>query len=121
MGVSPMKRSRINVERRDFLKAGSLAVASFALASRAGIAMAQASKPRLDENDAEAEKLGYKHDASKVDKKKFPNYKPGDMCANCQLFQGKPEKDAWATCPIFPGKQVNAKGWCSSYTKKISS
>ncbi|MBI4205827.1 MAG: high-potential iron-sulfur protein [Betaproteobacteria bacterium] len=116
-----MKRSRINVQRRGFLKAGSLAVASLAMGSRAGISLAQAKKPHLDESDPQAEKLGYKHDATKVDKKKSPTYKPGETCGNCQLFQGKPDKDEWAPCPIFPGKQVNVKGWCSSYTKKISS
>lgn len=116
-----MNHSRINVQRRGFLKAGSFAVAAFAIGSRAGISIAQEKKPHLNENDPEAEKLGYKHDASQVDKKKSPTYKPGEMCGNCQLFQGKPGKDEWAPCPIFPGKQVNAKGWCSSYTKKITS
>lgn len=116
-----MKQRRINLKRRGFLKAGSLAVASLAMASHAGISMPQARKPHLNEDDPEAEKLGYKHDATKVDKKKSPTYKPGETCGNCQLFQGNPAKEEWATCPIFPGKQVNAKGWCSSYTKKISS
>ncbi|HUH40436.1 MAG TPA: high-potential iron-sulfur protein, partial [Castellaniella sp.] len=37
--------------------------------------------------------------------------------ANCQLFQGKAGED-WGPCPIFGGKQVSAKGWCSAYTKK---
>lgn len=115
-----MKQSRINVKRRGFLKAGSLAVASLAMASHTGISMAQATKPHLDEADPQAEKLGYKHDATKVDKKKFPTYKPGEACANCQLFQAKSAKDEWAPCPIYPGKQVNAKGWCSSYTKKTT-
>ncbi|MGH7262243.1 MAG: high-potential iron-sulfur protein, partial [Nitrospiraceae bacterium] len=41
----------------------------------------------------------------------------GQDCASCQLFQGKPG-DAWGPCPIFPGKNVNAKGWCSAYIKK---
>jgi hypothetical protein len=33
------------------------------------------------------------------------------------LYQGKPA-DAWGDCPIFPGKQVAGKGWCSAYVKK---
>ena len=32
-------------------------------------------------------------------------------------YQGKPA-DAWGGCPIFPGKQVAGKGWCSAYVKK---
>ena len=53
--------------------------------------------------------------------------KPGDEAitspltfaatANCVLYQGAPA-DASGPCPIFGGKSVSAKGWCSSYTKK---
>jgi hypothetical protein len=61
--------------------------------------------------------LGYKHDASKVDKKKFANFKDGETCANCLHFTGK-AGDPWGPCALFPGKQVNAKGWCSAWVKK---
>ena len=109
-----MKPNRINIGRRDFLKAGSLAVVSAAIAGGAGAA---APAPRVDEKDPQAVSLGYKHDATKVDKAKFPKYAPGQACANCTLFQGKPT-DAWAPCPIFANKQVAGKGWCSAYVKK---
>jgi hypothetical protein len=111
-----MKQNRTNLNRRGFLKLGSLAVASAALATRAGASLAQG-MPRVDEKDAQAQALGYKHDASKVDKKKFAKFDPSQTCANCQLYQGKP-KDAWGPCLIFPGKDVNAKGWCSAWAKK---
>jgi hypothetical protein len=39
------------------------------------------------------------------------------LCANCALFQGK-AGDAWGGCPIFAGRQVAAKGWCSAWAKK---
>ena len=110
-----MKQNRINIGRRDFLKAGSLAMVSAAIAGNAGKAAAQAA--RVDEKDAQAQSLGYKHDATKVDKAKFPKYVAVQTCANCTLYQGKPT-DAWAGCPIFPGKQVAGKGWCSAYVKK---
>jgi hypothetical protein len=61
--------------------------------------------------------LGYKHDASQVDKAKFSKYAAGEHCGNCQLFQGKAGED-WGPCPIFGGKLVSVKGWCSAYTKK---
>ena len=115
-----MKHSRINVPRRGFLKAGSLAVIALSLGSRPRMSASQEAKPRLDEADPQAEQLGYKHDATKVDKKKSPTYKPGETCGNCQLFQGKSANDEWAPCPIFPGKQVNVNGWCSSYMKKTT-
>ena len=110
-----MKQNRINIGRRDFLKAGSLAVVSTAIAGGAGKAAAQAAK--VDEKDAQAQSLGYKHDATKVDKAKFAKYLAGQTCANCTLYQGKPA-DAWGACPIFAGKQVAGKGWCSAYVKK---
>jgi len=110
-----MKQTRINIHRRDFLKIGSLAVASVAIGIRAESSVAAAAQ--LDENDATAQSLGYKNDATKADKAKFPKYAAGQTCANCQVFQGKPG-EAWGPCPIFPNKVVNAKGWCSAYIKK---
>ena len=103
-------------QRRKFLKLGSLAVASIALATRVAKS-AIAAQPHLEESDATAQSLGYKHDAAKADKAKFPAYKAGDVCAGCQLYQGK-AGEAWGGCPIFAGKDVNAKGWCSAYAKK---
>ncbi|WP_303906751.1 high-potential iron-sulfur protein [Thiohalomonas denitrificans] len=40
----------------------------------------------------------------------------GQGCANCALYQGgdAPEGD----CPLFPGKQVVATGWCKSWAPK---
>jgi hypothetical protein len=78
---------------------------------------ALADAPMVSESDATAQSLGYKADATMVDKSRFTKYQAGQACANCQLFQGKPG-DASGPCPIFGGKQVNAKGWCSAYVKK---
>jgi hypothetical protein len=110
-----MKQNRIDTGRRSFLKASSLALVSAAIAGSVGKAAAQGAK--VDEKDAQAQSLGYKHDATKVDKAKFAKYQAGQTCANCTLYQGKPT-DAWGGCAIFPGKQVAAKGWCSAYVKK---
>jgi hypothetical protein len=72
---------------------------------------------RLDESDALATALGYKHDATKVDVKKFPTYAAGRNCANCELFQGAASA-AWAGCGAVGGRHVNAKGWCVAWAKK---
>jgi high potential iron-sulfur protein len=105
--------------RRRFLKL--LAVTPpVALALRVGSAQGQqkpAAMPHVEESDPQAQALGYKHDASKVDKKKFPNFKEGETCANCQHYSGK-AGEQWGPCAIFPGKAVNAKGWCSAWAKK---
>ena len=71
----------------------------------------------LAESDAQATALGYKADATKVDKTKQPKYAAGQICGNCALFQGK-VSDAAGGCPLFAGKQVAAKGWCTAYAKK---
>lgn len=97
------------VSRRQFILTAIPAAAAVATSGRA---LAQA---RLDETEAPAVALGYKHDATKVDAKKFPAWQAGRNCANCQLYQGK---DAWGACGAVGGKLVNAKGWCVAWVKK---
>ncbi|MBP0589810.1 high-potential iron-sulfur protein [Paraburkholderia sp. LEh10] len=70
---------------------------------------------RLSESDPAATAVGYVSVAAKVDKSRFPDYKTGQTCNNCSLFQGSPT-DAWGGCSLFGAKQVAGGGWCSSYT-----
>ena len=79
--------------------------------------VAHAQAARVEESDANAQALGYKHDASTVDTKKYPQYVKGSACASCALYQGKPT-DAWAPCAALGNKQVKATGWCAAYNKK---
>jgi hypothetical protein len=105
-------------KRREILKRGSIALVSLAAMTHALHSRAQAKAlPRLAENDTQAAALGYKHDAKKADAKKFANWKPGQDCDDCAQWEGK-KNDAWAPCKIFPGKAVNAKGWCSAFQPK---
>ncbi len=71
----------------------------------------------LTEADPQAVALGYKADATKVDKAKYPQHAATQVCGSCALFQGK-ATDATGPCPIFGGKQVSSKGWCSAWNKK---
>ena len=96
--------------RRQFLQ---LAV-GVAAAAAVGQAMAD-DLPALSESDPTATALGYKEDATKVDAAKFPKHKPNEVCGNCNFFQGSGGR---APCTLFPGKSVNAKGWCSAYAAK---
>ncbi|HTH58896.1 MAG TPA: high-potential iron-sulfur protein [Paraburkholderia sp.] len=98
--------------RRSFLIT-SIGVASSLALSREAFADA----PKVSESDPTAQALGYKADATQVDKAKYTKYTAGQACSNCQFFQGKPT-DAFGPCPMFAGKQVSAKGWCSAYSKK---
>lgn len=73
---------------------------------------------KLAESDPQAVALGYKDDTTRVDQKKYPNHQTAQVCSGCQFYQGT-AKDALAPCTIFAGKKVAAKGWCSSYIKKV--
>ena len=71
------------------------------------------------ETDPQASALGYKANATAVDKAKYPKYAAGQDCDNCALFQGKVGA-ATGGCALFAGKQVAGKGWCSADAKKAS-
>ena len=78
---------------------------------------AYAADPPLTEADPLAQGIGYVTDAKKVNAKANPNYKPGQVCANCMQYTGK----AGATdggCNIVPGKTVKAAGWCKVWVLK---
>lgn len=40
----------------------------------------------------------------------------GKICSGCALYQGGSE--AMGPCPLFPGKEVAAAGWCKSWVAK---
>ncbi|CAN0624087.1 High-potential iron-sulfur protein [Burkholderia multivorans] len=102
----------MKTSRRSFLISSVGVVSALAL-SREALADA----PMLPESDPTAQALGYRADATKVDKAKYPKYAAGEACAMCMLYQGKPGA-ASGPCAVFPGKQVSSKGWCNSFTKK---
>jgi len=97
--------------RRHFIQIVPVAGAAL-LAGRAAFAQSMVS-----EKDPQAAALGYVVDASKADKAKYKTYAPGQMCSTCALYQGKPT-DATAPCPLFAGKHVANKAWCSAWAKR---
>ncbi len=104
-----------NTRRTFFIQALSSAGALSAFALAKSI---NAQTPEMvAETDPTAVALGYKADASKVDKQKYPNYSAAQSCSGCALFQGK-ASDAAASCAAFGNKRVAGKGWCSAWTKK---
>lgn len=103
------------IERRQFLKL-SAAAAAGALIVPAHRAQAS-DLPHLSEDDPMAKGLKYTHDASTVDASMHTNPAPDQKCSNCQLVQGT-EGDEWRPCQLFPGKAVNANGWCSAWVPK---
>ncbi len=112
-----MKENTFDNSRRMALKkmaGGALAVPLASLVLN-GTAVA-ADLPQLDESDPMAGALKYKHDATqapRTDKAGTPAAE--QVCSNCQLAQGEGE---WLGCSIFPGKAVNANGWCTAWIKR---
>jgi len=107
-----------SITRRDALKGLTLAAGALLTANAAQRATADAATlPHVATTDAMAVALAYQEDSSKVDVKAFPSFKPEQKCSTCAQLQGK-AGDPWRPCNLFPGKLVNANGWCKVYVKK---
>ena len=103
--------SSLSSNRRVFMmQAVTVATAVMAASEASAQAM-------LDEKDPMAAGLGYKADATTVDKTKNPKFAAGSHCSNCALYLGAAGSAAGG-CPLLAGKQVSAKGWCTAYAKK---
>jgi hypothetical protein len=102
------------IPRRTFIQLTAVAAAGCFI--RPGQEAAAQDLPKLDESDPMAQSLKYTHDASTVDAASRPNPAEEQHCANCALLQG--EEGDWRPCQIFPGKLVNANGWCSVWAPK---
>jgi hypothetical protein len=104
------------IPRRDVLKGALIGVAAVPVTALLG--RAEAAAGPVDPNEPQAKSLGYVKDATKVDPKANPNFKPGQTCANClQVPKGK-EGGAQVPCNIFAGRMVEAKGWCKVWVKR---
>ena len=108
-------------DRRQFLKLGMTSLAYLPLASLAYRTVHAADLPLVDESSPTAVQLGYVHDAASTDTAKFPK-RAGEagskqFCHNCSLYQGQGKEGA-APCAIFPGKAVEAGGWCNAWVAK---
>ena len=101
--------------RRQFLKTTIVATAAVMAGVTIREAFGAGDMPHLTDADPTAKAMDYVDDAT-TSKNKL--YKPGSVCANCQLYAGG--TSGYGDCQLFPGKQVSAKGWCTSYTLKAS-
>ena len=103
------------IARRKFIQLSALAAAgALAVPGRKVFA---GDLPQLGEDDPMAKAMKYVHDASTVDAAARPNPAAEQNCANCALIQGN-DGDTWRPCQIFPGKAVNADGWCQVWAPK---
>jgi High potential iron-sulfur protein len=81
------------------------------------VAAQAADLPHLTPDEPTAKALGYRDDAKTVNSKQFATYQPGQTCSTCLQLQGTAGQ-SWRPCSIFPGKAVNAGGWCQVWVKK---
>ena len=103
------------IARRQFIQLSAVAAAGTLL--RPGQEAQAQDMPKVEESDAMAQAMKYTHDASTIDATTRANSAPEQTCDNCALIQGD-EGAEWRPCQIFPGKLVNAKGWCSVWAPK---
>jgi High potential iron-sulfur protein len=103
----------MSLSRRMLLGNGAILLAAVGASSVAW----SDSPPMVSETDPLAVSLGYRVNATSVDKAKFPQYTGGQSCSNCALYQGAAGASS-GPCPIFSGKSVSSTGWCASYSKK---
>jgi len=103
------------IARRKFLQLSAVAAAGYFV--QPGREARAADLPQLATDDPMAKAMKYTHDASTVDAASRNNPAADQNCANCALVQGN-DGDAWRPCQIFPGKAVNANGWCSVWAPK---
>jgi hypothetical protein len=84
----------------------------------AGSVLADSPAPKVNEKDSMAAALGYVSDAKRVDAQANPQFKAGSNCSNCSWYQGKSGDPGGGPCTFFPGKNVDANGWCRMWNKR---
>jgi hypothetical protein len=107
----PLTKTR----RREFIGNALLGVAAIPVAAAlARAAHADDDFPTLKEDETTAQSIAYVADATQVDAKAYPQFKPGQDCSNCKLYssdKGAPK----GICQLVLGEYVLAKGWCKSW------
>jgi High potential iron-sulfur protein len=102
-----------SLSRRRLLQRLALGVALVPVAP-AGLRCAfAAAAPLLSVSAPEARAVKYVEDA-----KDAKGATPGSNCANCGLYQGA-NGSTQGPCQLFPGKDVKASGWCSSWAAQM--
>ena len=112
------------MSRRGWLKTGAYAVAAFLATSLFHGKSAQARRilaPKVSENDAVARALGYVHEATQANAKRFRKRRRPDaaqqFCGSCRFYSDS-ELEGWGPCPMVQGKLVKETGWCKVWRAK---
>jgi hypothetical protein len=102
-----------SLARRRLLRTIVLGVPLAALGVEPRARAASNGAPLLDAASPEAQAVKYVEDAAKAS-----GARGGSTCANCALYQGA-LGSAQGACQLFPGKDVRAAGWCSSWAPQM--
>jgi hypothetical protein len=100
------------IARRVLLTRIAVAVALTPLAV-SKLTKAAAANPRLGPAEPAAKAVKYVEDA-----KHAQGAAAGSRCANCALYEGV-SGSTQGPCQLFPGKDVMAAGWCSSWAPQM--
>ena len=105
-----MKDSRFLARRQLLLRlACGVPLAALGLEPLARAAAA----PLLDVGSPEARAVKYVENAATAG-----GAAAGSTCANCGLYQGAGDAKQ-GPCQLFPGRDVKAAGWCSSWAPQM--
>ncbi|MDP5141637.1 high-potential iron-sulfur protein [Rheinheimera baltica] len=94
----------MTTSRRRFLKLSAGGIVGLSVG---GLSLRAFAAEQVDPENPQAKALQYVHKSAKE----------GQNCSNCILLQGD-ASEAWRPCGVFPGKLVNAEGWCAAWAKK---
>src|ERR1700722_7373658 len=100
------------IARRALLRKVAMAAALTPLAL-SKLTAAAAANPRLSPAQPAAKAVKYVEDA-----KHAQGAAAGSRCANCALYEGV-SGSTQGPCQLFPGKDVMAAGWCSSWAPQM--
>jgi hypothetical protein len=103
----------LSLSRRRMLQRLALGVSLAPLAAGVLRESRAAAAPLLSVDAPEGKAVKYVENASDA-----RGASPGSSCANCGLYQG-PNGSTQGPCQLFPGKEVKATGWCSSWQPQM--
>ena len=103
----------ISLSRRQLLRRLALGASVLPVAAGALRTTLAASAPLLSVDAPEAKAVKYVENVRDAH-----GAVPGNNCGNCALYQG-PDGSTQGPCQLFPGKEVKAAGWCSSWAAQM--
>jgi hypothetical protein len=114
---------RFGTSRRSLLRGICCAIAALGGVLPAWANAAAAKSPKqthptipLTEDEPRAKAVAYHYAARKVDRARYPTYRPGQSCNTCKLMElgSAPQR----VCSLFPDRLVNGAGWCNVWVRR---